>query len=106
MNTDTSDNDTIRCSVPNCNQRADFEVLLFDVYPQIGDVFLEADRTCPTICEDHLIENEARAEGTREPRGVISYPFTNRRRAQGFSTYRRLAAIPSAVEPAEEQGVQ
>lgn len=79
------------CSVPECPNSATVEVLLYDVYlhPD-GGVFSEQDRTCPFLCENHMIENEERAEGERRPRGDTRYPYTNQNGAQGFTIYREL----------------
>ncbi len=80
----------MNCKVPDCKREAYCEVLLYDVYPY-GSVFLERDYSCSYLCTDHMIENEERAEGIREPRGRVFYPFTNRGDAQGFSIYRPLS---------------
>lgn len=83
-----------RCAVSGCTSDAVVEARLFDVYqlPESVRVFDEQDRTCPYLCGDHLILNERGAQGTRLPREVTGYPFTNQNRAQGVTVYRRLDA--------------
>ncbi len=77
-----------KCSAPHCGEVAAVEVRLYDVYAD--RVFDEQDRTCPFLCAKHLMDNEARAEGERKPRGVVNYPYSNQERAQGFTIYRWL----------------
>lgn len=79
-----------RCSVPGCTSEAAYEVILYDLYLEAGDVFFEEDETCPFICREHMRENEARMEGQREPRGDVRYPYTNQNEASGFTIYRPL----------------
>lgn len=78
------------CSVPNCQAEAVFEARLYDVYVPEGDVFDERDTTCPFLCSEHFRENETGVQGTRKPRDMTTYPFTNRHHAQGFTIYRVL----------------
>lgn len=79
------------CSVAGCEKPAAVEVRLFDIYLGYDpEIFDKRDFTCPFLCADHLAENEATAAGKREPRGFVQYRYTNRDRAQGFSTYRKL----------------
>ena len=78
-----------KCHV--CDNKAFAEVLLFDVYLKYDDVFLERDYTCPFLCRKHVIENEDKAQGIREPRGSVTYPYSNQHGAQGFTVYRPLA---------------
>lgn len=67
------------------------EVFLYDVYPYPeGGVFFEQDYTCPFLCEIHMIENEKKAEGVRQPRGHVRYPHSNKHMANGFTIYREL----------------
>jgi len=81
-----------RCAVPGCGAAAFVEVILYDVYPYPDpDVFFEQDYTCPYLCGPHLLANERGADGVREPRTCVRYPYTNRNQAQGFSIYRPLA---------------
>jgi hypothetical protein len=82
-----------KCSVADCSNPAAVQVLLYDVYlDHAGDnVFWEQDYTCPFLCEDHMIENEKRAQGERRPRGVTEYPFTNKNQAQGITIYYPLS---------------
>ncbi len=79
------------CAVGGCNREAEYEVILYDFYPADGTVFFETDLTCPAICRSHAIENEAGANGVRQPRGAVVYPYTNRNRAQGFTIYRPIS---------------
>ncbi len=78
------------CSVPECTNPAVYEVILYDIYLSVPDVFFERDYTCPFICNDHMVENETNMIGTREPRHGPKYPHTNRHNAQGFTIYRPL----------------
>lgn len=79
------------CSVPECTTEAAYEVILYDLYLEAGDVFFEQDETCPFICPQHMSENEQGMQGQREPRGGVTYPYTNQHRAQGFTIYRPLS---------------
>jgi hypothetical protein len=79
-----------RCAVAGCTRLACVEVILYDLYPVEQHMFFERDFTFPYLCARHLAENEAGAQGVREPRGRMRYPFTNRDWAQGFSIYRPL----------------
>jgi hypothetical protein len=78
-------------SVDGCDEPAAVEVILYDVYSSVPDVFFERDRTCPFVCGWHMAENEDGARGERRPRGHVSYPYTNRHGAQGFTIYRPLS---------------
>ena len=78
-----------KCNVSECQNNAVAEVILYDVYYD-GSVFYEQDTTCPHICAEHLIDNENRAAGVRQPRGSVQYPFSNQNNAQGFTIYRPL----------------
>jgi hypothetical protein len=80
------------CAVPGCTKGAAVEVRLFDIYSLPGDVeiFDQQDSTCPYLCEEHVAENERRAIGTRAPRDLTRYPFSNRHGAQGVTTYRAI----------------
>jgi hypothetical protein len=81
-----------KCAVANCKNDAVFEVRLYDIYLYLhtGEIFDEQDFTCPYLCASHMLENEEQAEGVREPRGDVTYPYTNKHDAQGFSIYREL----------------
>jgi hypothetical protein len=81
-----------QCSVPRCSNLACVEVRLFDIYRHVDsfEVFDQQDNTCPFLCGQHLSKNEQEAVGTRKPRDVTRYPFTNRHGAQGYTTYRSL----------------
>ena len=86
-----------QCSVGGCGRRAAVVVFLYDVYlygPNDTHVFMAPDFTCPYLCALHLYENETQAEGVRANHGeaYISYPFTNRYKANGFSVYGPLEA--------------
>jgi hypothetical protein len=78
------------CSVPGCGNQAAFEVFLYDVYLAVRKVFFRTDQTCRFLCPEHMVENEAAAEGMRGPRARMNYPYTNRSRAQGITIYRPL----------------
>jgi hypothetical protein len=79
-----------KCSVDGCGKDACVEVILYDVYTDMRDVFFEQDYTCPYLCGDHLVENEVGIRGERKPRGASRYPFSNKESAQGFTIYRPL----------------
>ena len=81
-----------QCSVKGCTQKADYRVILYDVYMDEQEVFFEQDSTCPFLCASHMAENERRAKGVREPRGDVAYPYTNQHGAQGFTIYQPLDA--------------
>jgi hypothetical protein len=84
--------DWVNCSVPGCVNHADFEVFLYDYYsPPINEEFFKQDYTCPFICESHMIENEQKAIGLRKPRGIVTYPYTNRHFAQGYTKYQPIS---------------
>src|SRR6266581_3283922 len=94
-----------QCSVPGCNRGADYEVYLYDYYPSHDEEFFEQDFTCPFLCRRHLEENEARAEGDRVPRGYVTYLYTNRHHAQGYSKYAPISAVfPQLVDTTERLG--
>ena len=79
-----------KCCAPACDKEAGYEVILYDIYLDGGGVFFEQDYTCPFLCEAHVLLNEAGAEGVRRPRGHVTYPYTNRHRAQGFTIYKPI----------------
>ncbi len=79
-----------KCAVDGCKKNAVVEVLLYDVYLGEQIVFFERDCTCPFLCAKHMVANEKGADGVREPRGSVNYPFTNKGSAQGFTIYRPL----------------
>jgi hypothetical protein len=81
-----------QCSVKNCTRKADYRVILYDVYISEQDVFFKQDFTCPFICREHMAENESQARGERRPRGDTLYPYTNNQDAQGFTIYQPLDA--------------
>jgi hypothetical protein len=78
-----------KCEAPGGPDDAEFRIFLHDEY-RSGEVFHEQDTTCGYLCSHHRDENEAGARGTRKPRGVTSYPFTNRGGAQGWTEYEPL----------------
>jgi len=79
--------------VPGCNRPAELEVILYDFYLNDGgEVFSEQDSTCPYICAEHAVKNEKQAEGVREPRGSVIYPYTNQNEVNGFTIYRPVAS--------------
>lgn len=83
----------ILCSVEGCQNIAEFEAVLYDFYDFNNLTFYEQDLTCPFICQSHLNENEEQAVGERKPRGIMSYPYTNRHKAQGYSKYNPIESI-------------
>ena len=60
------------------------------LYEDTGDIFDEQDKTCPCLCTKHIVENERKAACIRELCGVVSYPYTNKGKGQGFTIYREL----------------
>lgn len=86
-----------KCSAPNCQKPAEFEVYLYDLYlrldGELREEFFQQDFTCPYLCHDHVTENEREANGIRQPRGYVEYPFTNRGRAQGYTKYRPIKDV-------------
>ncbi|SFS82869.1 restriction endonuclease [Paenibacillus sp. 453mf] len=80
--------ENITCYIDGCLQVADYEVYLYDYYaPPINQEFMELDFTCPYLCEHHMSENERQAIGKRVPRGSVTYPYSNKNRAQGYTKY-------------------
>jgi hypothetical protein len=84
------------CSVRQCSRPAVYAVILADLYLQkVEDgqiklfkhegLFLEKDDTCAWMCERHAQENESQACGVPAAYQIVSYPYTNRNRARGFS---------------------
>lgn len=90
------------CSVNDCQNVAEYEVVLYDFYSHLNQTFYEQDLTCPFICEKHLEENEKYAAGKREPRGIVSYPYTNKHKAQGYSKYNPLKELYPQFYNSEE----
>lgn len=78
------------CSAPNCRKLASCEVFRQDICLQDGEIICERDDSCPYLCRAHMIHNERFASGTRKPRGLVSYPFTNQQALQGYSIYTPL----------------
>lgn len=84
--------DPFGCAVPGCSRGAAVEVRLFDIFDLTHGIkiFDAQDYTCPYLCHEHVAENERGAIGTRAPRDVTRYPFSNRHVAQGVTTYRPI----------------
>jgi hypothetical protein len=82
-----------KCCVEDCLNLADYEVVLYDYYPNMNKTFYEQDDTCPFLCQHHVDENEKKAEGSKAPRDVTSYPYTNKHNAQGHSKYNLLKEV-------------
>ena len=79
--------ETHRCAVEGCPNLAAYDVHRYDFDLAEGAVVFAVDEDCPAICVEHALENERRAEGERRPGSVVSYPYTNRRHATGYSVY-------------------
>jgi len=79
------------CSI--CNNPAEYEVVLYDYYESTREVFYEQDYSCPFLCQEHLDINEQKAIGERHPRGFVSYPYTNKNGAQGYSKYNPIKEV-------------
>ena len=82
-----------KCSVQECGNLAEYEVVLYDYYDYKQLTFYEQDFTCPFICQIHLDENESKAEGERKPRGHVHYLYTNKKKAQGYNKYNPLKHV-------------
>ncbi|WP_020481173.1 hypothetical protein [Methylomonas sp. MK1] len=82
-----------KCSAAGCTRLADYEVYLYDYYPFQNEEFFEQDYTCPFLCTEHMEQNEQEAIGERKPRGFVSYPFSKRSFAQGYTTYAPLSDV-------------
>jgi hypothetical protein len=77
-----------KCAVHGCTRSAEFKVYLYDYYaPPINKEFMEQDFTCPYLCEDHMNFNETQAIGKKEHRGTVTYPYSNKNKAQGYTKY-------------------
>jgi hypothetical protein len=72
-----------------CDAPASVEVILYDVYSD-GLIFFERDTTCPFLCAAHVTENEKSVDGDRTPRGTVTYKYSNKHEAQGFTIYKPL----------------
>ncbi|MBO1628242.1 restriction endonuclease [Bacillus arachidis] len=88
---------TTKCTVDGCENRADYEVYLYDYYDFMNEEFLEQDYTCPFICEEHMQVNESSARGERKPRGIVHYPYTNKGGAQGYTRYQPVLEVYSHI---------
>lgn len=88
-----------RCSAPGCDRVADVEVRLYDLSISLFkiEVFDKRDFTCPFLCARHARENEVNAQGERKPRGMVSYPYSNRDHAPGFTIYQSLVKATSSA---------
>lgn len=93
-----------KCSVENCENNAEFEVVMYDFYEyyEEPETFYEQDYTCPFLCQKHLNINEENAEGERRPRGIVHYPYTNRHNAQGYSKYNPIKEVYPQFFSSEE----
>jgi restriction endonuclease Mrr len=93
-----------KCSVGNCQNNAEFEVILYDFYDFYDEpeTFYEQDYTCPFLCQKHLDINEKNADGERRPRGMVYYPYTNRHNAQGYSKYKPIKEVYPELYLSEE----
>ena len=93
-----------KCSVENCQNNAEFEVILYDFYDYYDEpeTFYAQDYTCPFLCQKHLDINEKNAEGERRPRGIVYYPYTNRHNAQGYSKYKPIKEVYPQFFSSEE----
>jgi hypothetical protein len=116
----------VRCGVEGCANLPAYEVILYDIYLDSGEVFFEQDLTCPYLCSRHMIENERQAysleeihppapgavrkigeimQNTREcppnrrPRGFVHYPHTNKNCAQGFTINRPIGQEKNMIVP-------
>ena len=72
------------------------------VYDCHKDLFVEIDKTCPCLCSQHKEQNEAKAKGTKMPRQVTDYPYSNQNSAQGITKYIPLALLKKLMEKGGE----
>lgn len=79
-----------RCCVDGCPNLAAYEVHRYVFDLDEGAVAQVVDDSCPYICVEHAIENEARVTAAREPWAIIDYPFTNASRGPGLMVYVQL----------------
>jgi len=84
-----------KCSVNDCNKSAEYEVVLYDFYDFVeeSETFYEQDYTCPFLCKIHLDINEKYSNGERRPRAMVTYPYTNKDGAQGYSKYNPIQDV-------------
>lgn len=82
-----------KCSVSGCEKLAEYEVYLYDYYPNQNQEFFEQDFTCPFLCVSHVEENEQNMRGERKPRGTAFYPYTNRYNGQGYTKYAPISDV-------------
>lgn len=94
----------ITCSINECFQLANYEVYLYDYYaPPINQEFMEPDFTCPYICEHHMNVNEKNAIGKKAPRSSVTYPYSNRNKAQGYTKYVPINKSSIILDPTNYQ---
>lgn len=74
-----------RCRFKDCDSDSEYEVVLYDVYPLVPDLFREQHYSCPYIRLRHMAENEKTAKGVRKPEGNVQYKYTNRSGVLGFT---------------------
>lgn len=79
--------ETHRCSVEGCPNLAAYRVMLYDLDPAEGAVRFDADETCPSLCLEHVLDNEQGARGERGLHAVVAYPHTNRDGRPGVTVY-------------------
>ena len=83
-----------KCSVDGCDEPAEVEVILYDVYHSPPAVFFQRDQTCSFLCGEHMVENEGRAQGERKPRGPRELSVHQSVRCSGLHD---LQAAPRGV---------
>lgn len=99
-----------KCSVGDCKEAADYDVIFYDVYlyPISTDVFYKRHESCPFLCHKHMAENEQHAipelpsevvlpvtmeaRRLREYRGHVRYPHA-RSGGEGFCIYKPLPSM-------------
>lgn len=85
--------ETHRCSVEGCPSLAAYRVLHYDFDPVGGAVRFGPDETCPYLCLEHAVDNEAHARGERGTHVRVVYPHTNRDGEHGLSVYLDLPSV-------------
>ena len=84
--------DQQNCAVPGCNRSADYRVMHGHCTEYPDEVLFGNDTSCPFLCDYHMRENEAGAVGFKgfNSRTRVTYPYTKRHQAGGWSEYEPL----------------
>ena len=82
-----------KCSENNCNNQADYLVLLARYYEETHEIWVEIDDTCPLLCEKHKQGNENKKREDPNHPWSIDYPYSNKHDATGMTKYIPLQKI-------------